>query len=78
MVEGSDRVRKIVSEITKDLVEGNSPSDMLILKLCRACYVLRAEESVCELHKEAMPSLKQLESCSCSLGLVALDEVQLI
>lgn len=75
MVERSERVTNIVSEIALDLVEGRTPSDMLIMKLCRACYALRAEELICELHREAMPSLRQLTSCSCSLGLVAWDLV---
>lgn len=75
MVERSDMVMKIVSEIALDLVKGRTPSDMLIMKLCRACYTLRAEELICELHKEAMPSLRQIKSCSCSLGLVAWDQV---
>jgi len=69
MIEGSDRVMNMVSEITHDLAQGVSPADMLLLKLCLACNAVRSEGLICDLHKEEMPSLKQV-SCACSLGLV--------
>jgi len=70
IIEGSSRIMDLISDITSDLAEGRSPSDMLLMKLCRACYAMRAEGLICSLHKEAMPSLRQLETCACSLGLV--------
>ena len=74
VIERSSRVSSLVSEIASDLAGGQTPSDMLLMKMCRACYALRTEGLMCELHREAMPSLKQVESCACSLGLVAWDQ----
>jgi len=68
-IEGSSRVMGLVSEITRDLAEGESPADLLLLKLCRICQAVRAEGLICDLHREEMPSLRQV-SCACSLGLV--------
>jgi len=68
-IKGSSRVMGLVSEITRDLAEGESPADLLLLKMCRACQAVRAEGLICELHREEMPSLRQV-SCACSLGLV--------
>jgi predicted transcriptional regulator len=73
VIEQSSKVMAIVSEIAADLVEGGTPSDELLMKMCRACRIVRTEEIICELHKEAMPSLREIESCACSLGLVAWD-----
>ena len=72
-IEGSDRVMTLVSEITRDLVEGESPVDMLLLKMCRACQAVRAEGLICDLHREEMPSLREV-SCACSIGLVSWGE----
>jgi len=60
----------LVSEIASDLAEGKSPSDMVLAKMCKACRALQTEGLICELHKEEMPSLKQVDSCACSLRLV--------
>jgi hypothetical protein len=68
-IESSSRVMGLVSEITRDLAEGESPADLLLLKLCRICQAVRAEGLICDLHREEMPSLRQV-SCACSLGLV--------
>jgi len=59
----------MVSDISRDLAMGESPVDMLLSKLCLACRTIRAEGLVCDLHKEAMPSLRQIGSCACSAGL---------
>ena len=73
MIERSGNVKDLVSDISRDLAEKKSPPDVLLMKLCRACRAVRSEGLICDLHKEAMPSLRQVESCACSLGLVALD-----
>jgi len=73
IIEGSSRVMNLVSEITRDLAQGESPADMLLLKLCLACNAVRSEGLICDLHKEEMPSLRQV-SCACSLGLVGWGE----
>lgn len=76
MVEGSSRVMDLVSDITRDLAQGESPADMLLLKVCLACRAVRAEELICDLHKEAMPSLREVETCACSPGFVGRDQVK--
>lgn len=76
MIKGSSKIMNLVSEITRDLAQGESPADMLLMKLCLACRAVRAERLICDLHKEAMPSLRQIESCACSLGLVGWDRDQ--
>lgn len=74
MVEHSSRVMELVSDIARDLVQGEVPADRLLMKLCRACRAARAERLICDLHVETMPSLRQIESCACSLGLVGWGE----
>ena len=70
-IERSDVVMSQVSEMARDLAEGDTAPDELLMKMCRACHVLRSEELICELHKDAMPSLRRVRSCACSLGLAA-------
>lgn len=70
LIKDSDKVMGIVSEIAKDIVNEESPPDMLLMKLCTACLAVRSEKLMCKIHMDAMPSLKGLESCACSLGLV--------
>jgi len=74
MIEGSNKVQNLISDITRDLARGESPADMLLLKLCLACQTVRTQGLICDLHKEAMPNLKDLDTCACSLGLVAWDK----
>ena len=74
LIQDSEKVMGIVSEIAKDIVETESPPDMLLMKLCKACLAVRRERLMCEIHMESMPSLKALESCACSLGLVGWSE----
>jgi predicted transcriptional regulator len=74
LIQESKKVMGIVSEVAKDIVEEESPPDMLLMKLCKACLAVRSEKLMCEIHMESMPSLKGLESCACSLGLVGWSE----
>ena len=74
LIRDSDNVMGIVSEIAKDIVNEESPPDMLLMKLCTACLAFRREKLMCEIHMDAMPSLKGLDSCACSLGLVGWSE----
>ena len=69
VIEGSEKIRDLISDLSRDLLNEESPSDLQLMKLCRACHEIRAEGLICELHKEAMPSLRTLDVCSCSLGL---------
>lgn len=73
-IEGSRKVMELVSEISRDIAEGGSPLDVLLLELCRACHAVRAEGLICELHRDALPGLRGIETCACSLGLVAFDQ----
>ena len=70
VIEGSDRIRDLVMDLAEDLMNDESPSDLQLMKLCRSCQAIRAEGLICELHKEAMPSLRELGTCTCSLGLI--------
>jgi predicted transcriptional regulator len=74
VMKNSDRVGKMISDIAIDLAKNETPSDIQLLKLCRACKAIRTEGLICELHKEAMPSLKELEVCTCSIGLGEMNE----
>lgn len=74
LIKDSGKVMGIVSEIAKDIVNEESPPDMLLMKLCTACLAVRREKLMCKIHMDSMPSLKGLESCACSLGLVGWSE----
>ena len=76
VIEGSSEVMNLVSDLSHDLAHSESPVDKLLVKLCIACRRIRAERLICDLHKEAMPSLRQIESCVCSLGLVGWGQEQ--
>src|SRR5512136_1320188 len=52
VIERSSMAISLVSEIASDLAEGQTPPDMLLTKMCRACYALRTEGLMCELHRE--------------------------
>ncbi len=69
LLEGSSRVMDLVGELSADIASGESPLDVLLLKLCRACAAARSEGLICQLHREAMPGLIDLKGCSCSLNL---------
>lgn len=71
VIEGSDRIKDLLSDLTEDLMDDSSPSDVQLMKLCRICQAIRSEGLICELHKEVMPSLRELSVCACSFGLVA-------
>ena len=74
LIKDSGKVMRVVSEIAKDIVNEESPPDILLMKLCKACVTVRREKLMCEIHMNSMPSLKGLESCACSLGLVGWGE----
>ncbi len=74
LIKESDKVMGIVSEIAKDIVNEQSPPDMLLMKLCTACLTVRSEKLMCKIHMDSMPSLKGLDTCACSLGLVGWSE----
>ncbi len=69
LLESSDKVMELISELSHDIAAGESPLDVLLLKLCRVCVVARSEGLICKLHRETMPSLIEVRSCSCSLNL---------
>ena len=69
LLEGSSKVMELVGELSRDIATGESPLDVLLLKLCRACAAARSEGLICKLHKEAMPGLAEVRDCSCSLSL---------
>jgi len=59
----------LLDELSRDTAAGESPLDVLIMKLCRACAAARSEGIICQLHRESMPGLTDLKGCSCSLNL---------
>jgi len=69
LLEGSGKVMELVDELSRDIAAGESPLDVLIMKLCRACAAARSEGLVCQLHRESMPGLTDLKGCSCGLNL---------
>ena len=70
IIEGSKKIRELISDITQDMVHGESPPDMLLLKMCMICQIVRSEGLMCELHMQATPGLRTVQPCACSLGLV--------
>ena len=72
--EGSLKIRGLISDIAQDMLRGESPPDMLLLKMCRICQIVRKEGLMCELHMEAMPKLRSVQPCTCSLGLTQMIE----
>ncbi len=69
LLEGNGKVMELVDEISRDIAAGESPLDVLLLKLCRACSAARSEGLICKLHRDSMPGLTDLKECSCSLNL---------
>lgn len=69
IIEGSYKIRELISDIAQDVVHENSPPDMLLLKMCMICQIVRSEGLMCELHMQAMPGLRTVQPCACSLGL---------
>lgn len=79
VIEGSKRIRALISDIAQDMIQGESPPDMLLLKMCMICQIVRSEGLMCELHMQAMPELRTVQPCACSLGLVRpLEAVETI
>jgi predicted transcriptional regulator len=76
IIKGSNDVMNLVSEIASDLAHGESSINKIVSKLCFACHILQAEGLICDLHKEAMPSLTQIESCICSSYSIIGDQKQ--
>jgi predicted transcriptional regulator len=69
LLEGNEKVMELVDELSRDIAAGESPLDVLLLKLCRACAAARSEGLICQLHRESMPGLTDLKGCSCSPNL---------
>ncbi len=69
LIEGNVKVMKIVDELSQDIAGGESPLDVLLLKLCMACTAARSEGLICQLHRESMPGLVYIRDCSCSQNL---------
>ena len=70
VIEGSKKILELITDIARDMVHGESPPDMLLLKMCMICQIVRTEGLMCELHMQAMPGLRLVQPCACSLGLV--------
>ena len=73
-IESSMKVMELVSDISRDIANGLSAIDMLLMKLCRVCHAVRTEGLICELHRDAVPGLKGVKTCACSLGIFAVDQ----
>ncbi len=69
LIKKSDTVMKLVDELATDIAIGKSPFDVLIMKMCRVCSAIRSEGLLCEIHKNALPGLRLINGCSCSLGI---------
>ncbi len=67
-IERSSRVKGLISDISREIAEGVSPPDLILMKLCRICRVAWDEGLICEAHMEMMPSLRGMETCACSWG----------
>ena len=76
LIEGSIKIREMISDMAQDMVQGDSPLDMLLLKMCLICQIVRSEGLMCELHMQAMPGLRTIQPCACSLGLAQSLEIR--
>ena len=73
VLKKSSSVMKLIDELTEDIAAGESPLDLLIMRMCRACAVIRSEGLICEIHKEAVPGLREVKGCSCSMGIMSVS-----
>jgi len=76
IIKGSNDVMNLISEIASDLAHGESSANKIVSKLCFACHILQTEGLICDLHKEAMPSLTKIESCVCNPYIIVDDQKQ--
>jgi predicted transcriptional regulator len=74
VMEESRRIQELITDIAQDMKQGESPPDMLLLKMCMICQIMRTEGLLCELHMQAMPRLRTVQQCACSLGLISSIE----
>ena len=70
LLMGSEQIRGLVSELAQVLVCGAASPDVVVLRMCRICGILRSQKIICKLHIEEYPSLKGVEACACGFGLV--------
>ena len=64
LVEGSDEVVKIISDIAEGLARNEASMYDVLEKICRACRMMMSEGALCEMHKEILPALKK-NACRC-------------
>ena len=70
IIESSDKIMELVSDIAFKIAESESAPDIVILQMCRVCNLIRSQGLICKLHMEEMPQLKLAQPCACSYGLV--------
>jgi predicted transcriptional regulator len=69
LVESSDEVVKIVSEMASDLANGEASVYDVLQNICKICQIMRSKGLLCEMHKEILPALKKSEVCECEFRL---------
>ena len=66
----SEEIKGLVSELADEIVRGDSPTDLIVLQMCRICSILRNKRIICELHMREVPQLRNITSCACAFGFV--------
>ncbi|MGB9675806.1 MAG: transcriptional regulator [Candidatus Bathyarchaeales archaeon] len=58
----SEETMKRISKLAETIAKSDSPVEEAIEQLCGICETIRAEELLCELHREELPALQK---CKC-------------
>ncbi len=59
----SKEVMGMIADIAEMVARSNLPTDKLVVKLCAACSIIRSSGTICQLHKESLPSLNECAVC---------------
>lgn len=62
-ISRSREIMDIVADIAEIVARGDTPTEKIVEKLCKACSAIRSSGAICQLHKENLPSLKECTVC---------------
>lgn len=66
-IEKSRKAKKIISELTSELVKDEVDIIFVLNMLCKACKAISSEGLLCDLHKELMLSLRKHKCKICPM-----------
>jgi predicted transcriptional regulator len=62
-ISRSKEIMDIVADIADIAARGDSPTEVLVEKMCEACSAIRSSGAICQLHKEDLHSLEKCTVC---------------